>query len=84
MKEVTVSIVAIMSKERFRDFLQKLRDFDMKYDSQIQFHIMTEAPEMTVGEVQEIFDSVKPPMPFSSFLSFKDGSYTELPPRASN
>ena len=67
---VNVHVVASMTAERLQDFLQNLRDFDMKHDSEIPFQIVANCPTMTSEEIESIYKSIKPPMPFHGTVKF--------------
>jgi hypothetical protein len=67
-----------MSEKRLQQFLQNLRDFDMLHNAEIPFQVVANCPTMSGAEIEAIFASIKPPMPYGGKLSF-DGKWTPSP-----
>jgi hypothetical protein len=64
--EVSVAVTASMTEVELREFLQLIRDFDMKHDATVELAIMTVCPTMKSHEIQSIYESIRPPMKYSA------------------
>ena len=75
---VNVRIVASMSADHLQDFLQNIRDYDMKHNGQIPFQILVACPTMTAEEIEAVYKNIKPPMPFFTKADLRTGEVTSL------
>lgn len=70
----TATIINIMgkfTKEELVELLQKVRDIERRKEGTV--HVLVNCPGLTVAEVTEITDELKPPIPYKEVFSIKRG-----------
>jgi hypothetical protein len=68
-KDIRIDVQVWLPKERVREFLQWIRDFEQRDPANIHVQEWVDAPEMMLGEIERIFESLNPPLPIKRIIT---------------